>query len=128
MGIIKQAKNINISVTDHYKVNAGSITDISEKINIEAKKENLGISSMKKVYYKGDEGIKLNDYSPPELIIEESEIKLESRFALEQLFAFAKKDSKAMFCFWMTDIFGGDIPLSAYEKLYRFENSFDKIQ
>ena len=126
MGIIKQAKNINISVTDHYKVIAGSITDISEKINIEAKKENLGISSMKKVNYKGEEGVKLDNYSPPELVIEESEIKLESRFALEQLFAFAKKDSKAMFCFWMTDIFGGDIPLSAYEKLYEMASDNDE--
>lgn len=39
MGIIKQAKNIKISVTDHYAINAGSITEISDKINIEAKKK-----------------------------------------------------------------------------------------
>lgn len=63
--------------------------------------------------------IVFGSYSPPELTIEESDYKLESTFAMDQLFSFAKKDSMAMFCFWMTEIFGGDIPLSSYEQLYK---------
>lgn len=67
---------------------------------------------------------KFGDYTPPAFKIEPSEYKLESTFAMDQLFSFAKKDSKAMFCFWMSDIFGGDVPLDAYEQLYK--NASDK--
>jgi hypothetical protein len=78
-------------------------------------------NSAKKVIFTGKEkGVTFGKpESPPESEIKESEYKLESKFALEQLFDFAKKDSKAMFCFWMADIFGADIPLSAYEQLYK---------
>ena len=70
--------------------------------------------------------MKHGDYTPQDLKIAESEYKLESTFAMDQLFSFAKKDSKAMFCFWMTDIFGGDVPLEAYTQLYK--NASDKKQ
>jgi hypothetical protein len=119
MGIIKQAKNIKIISRNEYYVKAGNLVETANKMNIESVNDNLSLSSNKKIQVKGDQGVKYGDYSPAELIIEESEYKLESKFALEQLFEFAKKDSKAMFCFWMADIFGSDIPLSAYEQLYK---------
>ena len=120
MAIIKQAKNIKIIVNKHYNVKAGTLNEISNSINIESFKENLSLNSNKKVQQKGnDGGVKHQSYSPPELQIEESEYKLESTFAMDQLFSFAEKDSMAMFCFWMTEIFGGDIPLNSYEKLYK---------
>ncbi|MFK7102305.1 HET-C-related protein [Flavobacterium oreochromis] len=124
MGIFKQASKITIKVKENYLIRAGNISEISEQVNIESMKENLTLTSNKKVQMTGDDGVKYDKYSPPELKIEESEYKLESRFALEQLFSFAKKDSKAMFCFWMAEIFGADIPLKAYEKLY--QNASDK--
>lgn len=119
MGINKRARNISITVREEYFVKSGVLTESADSIKIEATKENLELISNKKVVLKGKEGVLFGDYSPPELKVEESEYKLESKFALEQLFDFVKKDSKAMFCFWMADIFGGDIPLSAYEQLYK---------
>lgn len=127
MAIIKQAKNIKINVTKDYFIKAGKISEVSDKVNIESFKKNLNLISGRVVHQHGkDGGVVHSSYSPPELKIEESDYKLESTFALNQLFAFAKKDSMAMFCFWMTPIFGGDIPLDAYEKLYK--ESSDKKQ
>ena len=120
MAIIKQAKNIKVQVNKGYTVRAGSITEVADKINIEAYKDNLVLNSGKKIQMEGKEGgVKFANYSPPELKIEESPYKLESRFALEQLFKFAEKDSLAMFSLWMVDIFGEDIPPEAYEQLYK---------
>ena len=120
MGITKQAKNITIYAKTSYTVRTKELVEIADKINYEAHKDNLVLNSNKSIDLKGEEnGVIYSDYSPPELKIEESEFILESRFALEQLFSFAKKDSKAMFCFWMAEIFGADIPLKAYEKLYQ---------
>lgn len=125
MAIIKQAKNIRVKVNADYFLKAGKVIEISEKINIESYKENLSLNSNKVVEQKGhDGGVKHQNYAPPELEIEETEYKLESVFAMEELFAFAEKDSMAMFCFWMAEIFGGDVPLDAYEKLYK--NASDK--
>ncbi|GAA4772912.1 MULTISPECIES: Het-C domain-containing protein [Flavobacterium] len=89
--------------------------------------ENIVFHSDKIVSEKGEEkGVTYGEpkISHPEFKIEKSTYELESKFALEQLFAFAKKDSKAMFCFWASEIFGADIPLEAYEKLY--EDASDK--
>ncbi|AZA77454.1 hypothetical protein EG347_07985 [Chryseobacterium sp. G0186] len=120
MAIVKQAKNIKVAVNKDYTVQAGHINEVSNKINVESFKENLSLNSNKKVEQNGkDGGVKHQSYSPKELEIEESDYKLESTFALEQLFAFAKKDSKAMFCFWMAGIFGNDVTLDAYEQLYK---------
>jgi hypothetical protein len=120
MGIIKQAKNIKIVVNNDYFIKAGKINEISDKVNIESLKENLSLNSNKQIQQKGnDGGVKHQSYTPQELKIEESEYKLESTFAMDQLFSFAEKDSKAMLSFWMTDIFGGNVPLDAYEKLYK---------
>lgn len=127
MAIVKQAKNIKVAVNKDYIIQAENINEVSDKINIESFKENLSLNSNKKVEQHGkDGGVKHQSYSPKELKIEESDYTLESTFALEQLFSFAKKDSMAMFCFWMADIFGNDIPLEAYEKLYK--NASDKKQ
>ncbi|GEM55846.1 hypothetical protein B0A58_15130 [Flavobacterium branchiophilum NBRC 15030 = ATCC 35035] len=84
-------------------------------------KEDIIYNSQKTISFTGKEnGITHGNPENLEFTIEESEdYKLESKFALEQLFEFAKKDSKAMFCFWMADIFGSDIPLNAYEQLYK---------
>lgn len=120
MAIIKQAKNIKVAVNKDYVVQGGHINEISNKINIESFKENLSLNSNKKVEQQGkDGGVKHQSYPPFEPVIEESDFTLKSTFALEQLFAFAKKDSMAMFCFWMADIFGSDIPLDAYQELYQ---------
>ncbi|WP_163411549.1 HET-C-related protein [Flavobacterium ajazii] len=120
MGITKQAKNITIQAKTSYTVRAKELVEIADKVNYEAHKENLVLNSNASIDLKGEEnGVVYSDYSPPEIEIEESEFKLESKFALEQLFSFAKKDSKAMFCMWMSSIFGEDVPLEAYEKLYQ---------
>ena len=106
----------------------GKITETTKGNDVWYAKEDIVLNSLKTVNFKGDEkGVSYGSPDdPPELKFEKSEYKLESRFALEQLFNFAKKDSKAMFCFWMSDIFGQDIPLEAYEKLY--EKASDKIE
>lgn len=120
MGITKQAKNITIYAKTEYNVRAKELEEIADKVNYEAQKDNLVLISNKRVDLKGEEGgVKRDTYTPEELVIEESEFLLESKFAFEQLLDFAKKDSKAMFCFWMAEIFGADIPLKAYEKLYK---------
>ena len=120
MGITKLAKSIKILARSEYNVNSGKLVEIANVMNLESTKENLTLVSNKKIETQGKEGgVTHNDYSPPELKVEKSEVKLESKFAIKQLFEFAKKDSKAMFCFWMADIFGNDIPLEAYEKLYK---------
>ncbi|WP_445722851.1 HET-C-related protein [Flavobacterium sp.] len=120
MGITKQAKNISIYAKTSYTVRAKELVEIADKVNYEAHKDNLVLNSNKRIDLKGDDGgVTHNDYSPPEIEIEESEFLLESKFAMEQLFNFAEKDSKAMFCMWMSSIFGEDVPLKAYEKLYK---------
>lgn len=120
MGITKQAKNITINAKTSYTVRAKELVEIGDKINYEALKDNLVLNSNKSIDLKGEEnGVIYSDYSPLEIEIEESEFILESKFALKQLFSFAKKDSKAMFCMWMSSIFGEDVPLEAYEKLYQ---------
>ena len=65
-------------------------------------KEDIVFNSQKTITITGKEGVSFGKpLDPPEVVIEKSEYKLESKFAMEQLFEFAKKDSKAMFCFWM---------------------------
>jgi len=54
MAIIKTAKNITIEVTETYLIKAGKLTEQANAINIEAKKENLSISSNKKVQIHGN--------------------------------------------------------------------------
>lgn len=120
MAIRKEATNIKVLVNNEYMLQAGSITETADQICVESYKENLVLESGKKVNLHGEDGgVKFSEYTPPELIIEESTYTLESRFALEQLFQFAEKDSLAMFSLWMVDIFGGDIPPEAYQKLYQ---------
>lgn len=99
----------------------GKIVETTGGNDISYAKEDIVLNAIKQISFTGDDkGILFGKPAdPPELKIEKSEYLLESRFALEQLFNFAKKDSKAMFCFWMADIFGHDIPLEAYEKLYQ---------
>jgi hypothetical protein len=53
MAILKQAKNINIFVKGDYIVKAGKLTEIADKINIEAKNDDLTLISNKKVLIHG---------------------------------------------------------------------------
>ena len=92
MGITKQAKNITICAKTSYKVRTKELVEIADKINYEAHKDNLVLNSNKAIDLQGEDGgVTYNDYSPPEMVIEESEFLLESTFALEQLLDFAKK-------------------------------------
>ena len=120
MAILKQAKNIFINVRETYKVQAGQLLEQSSGLlNVESLKENLSLNSGKQVKMKGTDGIQFQDYTPPKIEVVESEYKLVSTFAMEQLFAAAEKDSMAMFCLWMADIFGSDISVTEYRKLYK---------
>ncbi|KMQ67968.1 hypothetical protein ACM39_11595 [Chryseobacterium sp. FH2] len=65
MAIIKQAKNMNITVKGTYTVIAGSITEIADKITITATTGNLTLSSNKKVVIQGmNGGVVYNNYTP----------------------------------------------------------------
>jgi hypothetical protein len=121
MGILKQAKNIKIIAKGDYFVKADKLTEIADKVNIEAKNENLTFSSNKKIQVQGkDGGLKYNKYSPPDLIVEEDkEYKLESSYAHDQLCLFADEMAEMPFMFFMLEIFGSDIEVSALSKLYR---------
>jgi hypothetical protein len=54
MAIIKQAKNIEITVKNHYTLKTNKLIKIADKINIEAKYGNLELHSAKKVQAKGN--------------------------------------------------------------------------
>ncbi|WP_160136554.1 hypothetical protein [Chryseobacterium sp. c4a] len=54
MAIIKTATNIHIKVKDSYHLNVGQkVEKIAQKINVEAKDENLVLASMKKIVSEG---------------------------------------------------------------------------
>ncbi|MBF4491707.1 hypothetical protein IRZ83_03580 [Flavobacterium sp. JLP] len=56
MAITKQAKNIQIKVTDAYKLTVGEKLEKSaNKLNFEATKENLNLVSGKKIIAHGEE-------------------------------------------------------------------------
>ena len=55
MAIRKNAKNISIKVQNEYNLTVGGkLEKIAEKINVEAKKENLILSSNKKIVSRGN--------------------------------------------------------------------------
>lgn len=55
MAIRKTAKNINIKVTDTYNLSVGKRAEkIAQKINAEAKSENLVLASNKKIMSDGN--------------------------------------------------------------------------
>ena len=55
MAIIKQAKKIQIKVTDTYQLNVGGKLEKSaNKLNFEATKDNLNLISSKKIIVNGE--------------------------------------------------------------------------
>jgi hypothetical protein len=55
MAIIKQAKNIQIKVTDTYQLNVGGkLEKNASKLNFEATKDNLNLISGKKIIVNGE--------------------------------------------------------------------------
>lgn len=55
MAIRKTAKNITITVKDTYHLNVGNkLEKIAHQINVEAKKENLVLASIKKIVSHGN--------------------------------------------------------------------------
>ncbi|MGN7867057.1 hypothetical protein [Chryseobacterium sp.] len=54
MAIRKTATNIQITVNDSYHLNVGKkVEKIAQKINVEAKSENLILASVKKIVSQG---------------------------------------------------------------------------
>jgi Heterokaryon incompatibility protein Het-C len=59
-------------------------------------------------------------YSPPDLVVEKViEYKLESTYAHDQLCLLADEVAEKTFMYWMLYIFGTDIEVAAFSKLYR---------
>ena len=54
MAIIREAKKMTIRVTGEHHIRAGKLTEIAEKINIEATHDNLFLISNKKVQKEGE--------------------------------------------------------------------------
>ncbi|WP_157821837.1 hypothetical protein [Tenacibaculum sp. Bg11-29] len=55
MAITKQAKNITITVNNHYELVVGEILEkVADVINIEATNENITLASNKKILTKGN--------------------------------------------------------------------------
>lgn len=119
MGIIKQSKNMSVVVNKDYQISAGKISEVSNRVNIESKRENLQLFSNKKIDMQGKDGLNYKKYSPPELVVEKSEYKLESKYAHEQLCILADEIGEKTFMYWMLHIFGPDIEVEAFSKLYR---------
>jgi len=119
MAITKRAKNIVINSSGDYTVNAGSLIEIANKVNIEAKNDDLSFISHKTIHINGEEGIKYNKYTPSDLVIEKSEYKLKSTYAHDQLCILADEMGEKMFMYWALYLFGHDIKPEAYSKLYR---------
>lgn len=119
MAITKRAKNIFITSTGDYTVNTGSLIEIANKVNIEAKNDDLSFISHKTIHINGEEGIKYNKYAPSDLVIEKSEYKLKSTYAHDQLCILADEMGEKMFMYWALYLFGHDIKPEAYSKLYR---------
>jgi hypothetical protein len=121
MGITKTAKNIFITAKGDYTVRAGSLVEMANKINIEAKNDNLSLISNKAIRITGDKGIKYGKYAPSDLVVEKSgpEYKLKSTYAHDQLCILADELGEKMFMYWALYLFGPDIEVEAYSKLYR---------
>lgn len=119
MAITKRAKNIFISSTGDYTVNTGSLIEIANKVNIEAKNDDLSFISHKTIHINGEEGVKYNKYTPSDLVVEKSEYKLKSAYAHDQLCILADEMGEKMFMYWALYLFGHDIKPEAYSKLYR---------
>lgn len=128
MAIIKQAKNIQINVAKDYFVKAGKISEVSDKVNIEAFKKNLNLISGRVVHQHGkDGGVVHSSYSPPDVEVVKSEYKLESTYSHDQMMSLAKELGEITFMLFMTEVFGYEIEAEALSKLYR-ELSDNKIK
>ncbi len=83
-------------------------------------KEDIVYNSQKTVSFTGKEnGVTYGDPESPNLNIVKSEYKLESIYAHEQLYSLAHELAEMPFMFFMLEIFGSEIEVSALSKLYR---------
>lgn len=93
---------------------------IAKNINIWATEGNVTFNAAKKVAFHGEQnGVVYGKYQPPDLRVVECEYKLKSTYAHEQLSQLAKELDEVTFIYFMLGIFGEEIEISAYSKLYR---------
>jgi hypothetical protein len=77
-------------------------------------------NSAKKVIFTGKEkGVTFGKPESPNLTVVESEYKLESTYAHDQLCSLADELAEMPFMLFMLEIFGHEIEVSALSKLYR---------
>lgn len=99
----------------------GNITEITGGNNTIYAKSGIKFISGKKIEISAPE-TKYGEpekYVPPPIKIVESEYKLESQYAHEQLASLAKQLDELPFMFFMIGVFGEEIEASALSKLYR---------
>lgn len=83
-------------------------------------KEDIVYNSLKKISFTGKEnGIVYGDPESPNITVVKSEYKLESTYAHEQMYSLAYELAEMPFMFFMLEIFGNEIEVSALSKLYR---------
>ncbi|PQL90955.1 HET-C-related protein [Apibacter adventoris] len=93
---------------------------IAKNINIWATEGNVTFNAAKKVAFHGEQnGVVYGKYQPPDLRVVESEYKLKSTYAHEQLSQLARELDEVSFICFLIGIFGEEIEISAYSKLYR---------
>ncbi|NRS90787.1 hypothetical protein HNQ02_003734 [Flavobacterium sp. 7E] len=102
------------------RIVGGTITKTSKGAYNMYSDENIVHSSGKAISEVGEEnGITFGDPKSPNLTIVETNYKLESTYAHDQLSQLAEELGEMTFMFMMLEIFGHEIEISALSKLYR---------
>jgi hypothetical protein len=102
------------------RIVGGTITKTSKGAYNMYSDENIVYSSGKAISEVGEEnGITFGEPKSPNLTIVETNYKLESTYAHNQLSQLAEELGEMTFMFMMLEIFGHEIEISALSKLYR---------
>lgn len=105
----------------------GKITETTGGKEISYAKESIVFNSLKKISFMAKEGTSFGEPVSPNITVKETKYKLESTYAHDQLCQLAEELAEMPFMFFMLEIFGYEIEISALSKLYR-ELSDKKIK
>lgn len=97
----------------------GKIIEQTKGKEISYAKESIVFNSSKKVTFTANDGTTFGEPLSPNVTVVETEYKLESTYAHDQLSQLAEELAEMPFMFMMLEIFGYEIEISALSRLYR---------
>lgn len=97
----------------------GKIIEQTKGKEISYAKQNIVFNSSKKISFTANDGTTFREPVSPNVTVVETEYKLESTYAHDQLSQLAEELAEMPFMFLMLEIFGYEIEISALSRLYR---------